>query len=135
MISTPQVLLFEVDRVPAVLRPAVAGRGLFVLGEVIIHRKLLAFADPTQAHVEDMALHDARDQVGAAAMVDVLRAASADRSVQYPIPVEREVIRAVAMPALLAGNRADPFARIFDYFAIGRNRFRRVNSPAVNAGL
>ena len=39
------------------------------------------------------------------------------------------------MPALLASDRADAFPRVFDNFAVGRNRLSRVNSAAVDARL
>src|ERR1700693_6239200 len=102
---------------------------------MVIHRQLLPFADPAQAHVEDVALHDARDQIWAAAVVDVLGAASAHRAVQDPITIEREVICAVPMPAFLARDRTDLFASVFDDFTISRNRLSRVNSASVYAGL
>jgi hypothetical protein len=111
----------------------VAWRGLLIFREVIIHRKLLAFADFAQAHVEDVHFHDARDQIGATTMVDVLGAAAAHRAIQYPITIEREVICAISMSTLLAGDRADALPRIFDHFTIGGNGLSRLNSAAVDA--
>src|ERR1041384_3813399 len=99
--SLTRASLFQVDRVPTVLRTAMAGRGLFVLREMIVHGKFLPFADVAKTHVKDVAFHDAGNQVGAAAMVYELGAAAAHRTVQHPIPVQREIVGAVPMAALL----------------------------------
>src|ERR1700722_10513208 len=102
------MLVFSSHRPAAVLGPAAARRGIIgIFREVVVHREFLATLDGPQTHVNDVALHYAGDDVGAAAMVDDLRAAASDGAVQGPVPVELEQIGVLAPIAFVGLAIAD----------------------------
>src|SRR6185312_16563176 len=53
--------------------------------EVVVHRNLFAGLNRPQAHVNDMALHDAGHDVGFTAMVDDFSAAASERTIERPV--------------------------------------------------
>src|SRR6185436_6936877 len=62
---------------PALSRPTGAGGAVApILREVVVDGQFFARPDHAQAHVQDMALHDAAHEIGVAAVVDDLGAAA-----------------------------------------------------------
>ena len=131
---SPVPLLQKINRAPADGRAAFTGILLNVLREVVVHRELLALANRLSAHIENVLAADYRHDIRVAAMIDVLRAASAHGPVERPVVVEREQVDhaplfLAAAPGLAA---ADALACVFDHFAARRNVFARVDAPSMD---
>ena len=85
------VLCFALANGPGACRRAAgAWKRPHILIEVVVDGKLFARFDGAQAHIKDMALLDAANQIGTAAMVDDLGSAAVDRAIQRPIRIYGE---------------------------------------------
>src|SRR4029079_1901276 len=91
--------------------------------------------DPTQTHVNDVALHDARDHVGLATVIDDFRAAAAEGAIEGPVFIEREQIGVLAFAALLGFAAVEAFTGVLDHLTVGRDAFFGVDAETVNLGF
>src|SRR5438309_1830066 len=79
-----------VDGASAGVRAARARHLFDILREVVIHGQFLAGTDIALRVVQDVALNDSSHDVRTAGVVDILRAAAADRTVQGPVLIQGE---------------------------------------------
>src|SRR5581483_2896581 len=91
-----------------------------------------AFADRPPAVVQDVTFLDARGDVGIAAVIDELRAASVHRTVERPVFVQRENVIQTARRPLSRLAAADALAGVLDHLAVGGNILIGVNAPAMD---
>ena len=103
--------------------------------EVVIDGEFFAGFDRAQTHVNDVALHDARDHVGLTTVIDDFRAAAAEGAIEGPVFVEREQVGVLALAALLGFAAIEAFAGVLDHLAVGGDAFFGVDAETVNLGF
>src|ERR1700691_3138105 len=123
------------DSPATVFRAATTGSALDVAAEIVVDGQLFTAANRAEAHVQNVALHDAADEIRLAAMIDDLRAAAADGAVECPVSVHAEQIGVIAFIAPLGLMAIDALTGVFDHFAAGRDFLGGVDSVAVKARL
>ena len=98
---------------------AQAAHGFIRLIVVVIDGQFLALANRAQTHIDNMALHNARHQIGLARMIHQLRARAPHAAVEGPVIVKDEQVGRIAAPLRL--TRSDLLAAILHHLAIGRD--------------
>src|SRR5271163_3062446 len=94
-----------------------------VFRKVVVHRQLFARFDRAEAHIQDVPLHDAADQIRRATVIDDFGSAPAGRAIDGPISVHSEKVRTHAPVALLRLTPVQAFSGIFDDFPVGGNGY------------
>src|SRR5262249_51090591 len=103
-----------------------------VLSKVVVDGQFFALLDGAKAHIKDVALHDAADQVRLATVIDDFRATPADGAVDGPIIVDPEHVCADAPVAAFRFAPFDTLAGVLDDFAIRGNLLLGVDSIPVD---
>src|SRR5215469_15142649 len=127
-----QSLLFHINRPPAYHCAAPAAHRFQLIGKPVIHRKLFTGMDDALAHIQDVAAHDLRVQVGIATVINDFRPTPADCSIDRPITVQCEQVRNGTQATPLGFAAADLFAGIFDHLAPLRDALQRKNPAPVD---
>ena len=120
------------DRTATILGAAEAADSLGLLSEIVVDSEFFARLDHAKAYVQYVTLHYAADQVWFATVIYDFSAAPADSAIDSPVIVEHKQVRVVRILSLPA---VEPFAGIFDHFAVDRNQFPSVDPVAMNCGL
>src|ERR1039457_5200864 len=102
---------------------------------MVVDSQFLLGLNRAKAHVEDVTFDDSRHHVWLAAVIQVLRAGTADGAIDRPVGIEREQVDEIAcIRAAFGFTAVDLLARIFYDLPVGRNQLGRIDSPAVNLG-
>ena len=89
----PHHSIVAIDDPAAILFAAQAAHSLIGFVVIIINGQFLALANVAQTHVDNMALHNARHQIGVAGVVHQFRAGAAYAAIEGPVLVQDEQIR------------------------------------------
>src|SRR5919107_422339 len=123
-------------RPAAAFRFAAAAVGVRVVRGDVVAGYLLAGAYVAQGHEEYVAARDAHVGVGAAGVVDVVRAVAAARAVEAPVVVYRaDAVLAAGLRAALGLAGRDQLARVLRDLPPLREVAGREAAPAVNRRL
>ena len=127
-------LLDPINHAAAVLSAAPALHHVDLIGEAVIDGQLLACANRALAHIENVPTLDAGEEIRIATVIDDLRAAAPERTVEGPVVVESKQVGDRSRAAPFGFTAVDPFTGILDHLAPRGNTLERVNAAAVDRG-
>jgi hypothetical protein len=117
---------------PAPGSPAVTGDARRISTNPVVKQQLLPDGDRTQADQMNAATPNPRNQVRSTTVVDELRAASSDGTINRHTPADPENIHSGAHTPAAHFIRTDALPGVFDHPPPRRDGFGRKDSPAMN---
>ena len=89
---SPKSLISDVDCAPAIRSAAIARHTLDVFVEMVVDCQLLTRMNIANTHIKNVFFEDPGVDIRVAAMVDILRPATAGIAVNRPVSIQREDI-------------------------------------------